>query len=506
MFSFRRNKNASDRQDQEPDERAPLLPRSGYLSPDDPAVSPYNLWSVRLLRGLTTVFLAVSFVWWIFLLVTLFVNPPMVYTRGSGFLGFSYASMIIGYLATALLFFAVPSRPMAICGVLLAIFLLADMCIILGVARIRFEEGWVGIASVAWATFISFYGILRNVSVAWAKRDEEERLTGRAETRRPAREWLAVVAQGVVMAILAIVAVLLTATLILRARDASLAPPGTKYPVAGDSYQVHVACVGNSSTAEPQQPTVLIEGGESPIEHTLLPFIQNASIPRYCYWDRPGLAWSDNAPSPYSAGMAADALSEALLSAQSEDQPGPFVLVAAGVGAIYARIFASRHLLDVDAVLLIDPLHESFLPDLGSPHRGFLLWLRGIFAPLGVDRLLGAIFRGRSLQDRVFGTSASQSDRFIKAKLQESLVASSITASEINTARGALKRDIPLVVVSSGLEVNKSDRWAKAQEDSTGLTNNLKAWDVVDGAPHEVWRSVEGRGLLEKRIGEVVGV
>jgi hypothetical protein len=61
-------------------------------------------------------------------------------------------------------------------------------------------------------------------------------------------------------------------------------------------------------------------------------------------------------------------------------------------------------------------------------------------------------------------------------------------------------------VVSSGVEVNKSDRWAKAQEDSTGLTNNLKAWDVVDGAPHEVWRSVEGRGVLEKRIGEVVGV
>lgn len=43
----------------EPDERTTLIPhetptnRSGYLSPDDPAVSPYNLWSVRFMRYFT---------------------------------------------------------------------------------------------------------------------------------------------------------------------------------------------------------------------------------------------------------------------------------------------------------------------------------------------------------------------------------------------------------------------------------------------------------------------
>lgn len=47
----------------EPDERTSLLPqetptnRSGYLSPDDPAVSPYNLWSVRFMRYFTIAFL-----------------------------------------------------------------------------------------------------------------------------------------------------------------------------------------------------------------------------------------------------------------------------------------------------------------------------------------------------------------------------------------------------------------------------------------------------------------
>lgn len=496
MFSFRRNRLDPDRQD--PGEQAPLLQRAGYLSPDDPAVSPYNLWSIRLLRGFTTLFLAISFVWWIFLLVTLFINPPMVYTHGSGFLGFSYATLTVGYLATALLFFAIPSRPMTIGGIILAIFLLADMCIIIAVPHIRIEEGWVGVASVVWATFISFYGILRNASVAWAKREEEERLTGSAEIQRSTKEWLAVVAQSVVMVILAIVTVLLTATLILRASDASLPPPGEKYDVVGNSYQVHLACVGNSTSS----PTVLIEAGELPTEHTLLPFIQNTSVPRYCFWDRPGLAWSDNAPSPYSAGMAADALSEALASA---NEPGPFVLLAAGIGGIYARVFASRNVPDLHSIFLIDALHEDFLPDIGSSRRGFVLWLRGVVSPLGVDRLLGAIFKGRSREDRVFGISSTQSDRFLKAKLQESLAASSITASDINTARRVLRRDIPLVVVSSGDEVGKSSRWANAQEDLTGITANLKAWDVVDGAPHEVWRSVAGRKVLQERLGEMVG-
>lgn len=430
----------------------------------------------------------------------------MVYTRGSGFLGFSYATLTVGYLTASLLFFAVPSKPMKICGILLAIVLLADMCIILGVARIRVEEGWVGIASVVWATFISFYSILRNISVAWGKREEEDRLTGGQGTRPTFRERFSVLAQGIIMTILAIISILLTATLILRAKDASLPAPGTKYSVTGNTYQIHLSCVGNSSSTT---PTLLIEAGESPAEQSLLPFIHstysNHSIPRYCYWDRPGLAWSDNAPSPHSAGMAADALAEALAEANEE---GPFILLAAGIGGIYSRVFASRHLLAVKALFLIDALHESFLPDLGSPRRGFILWLRGIVSPLGLDRLAGAIFKSRSTEGRVFGTAAAeQGGKFLKAKLQESLVARSITSSEINTARRVLLQieDIPLVVVSSGVEVERSSRWKKAQEDLTRVTKDLRAWDVVQSAPHEVWGDYEGKRVVEQRLREVFG-
>ncbi|PWY86844.1 hypothetical protein BO70DRAFT_311688 [Aspergillus heteromorphus CBS 117.55] len=496
---------------QEADERTRLLPRDppAYLSPDDPAVSPYNLWSIRALRGLSSLFLALSFIWWVFILVSLFVSPPMMHSRGSGFFSFAYTTLTVGYLLLGLLFFAVPSKPMTVSGIIIAVFLCVDMIITVSVPHIRVEEGWVGIASVVWTTFIALYTIIQNHSVAWGKREEEERLTGRPETRRPLREWIAVLLQTVFLVIFAIISILFTATLIIRARDASLPAPGNKYYVTGNNYQVHLACVGNSTTHHSSQknnsPTILLEAGEGPVEHTFQPFLdsayQSGLIDRYCYWDRPGFGWSDNAPSPYSAGMAADALSEALALAGEQ---GPWILVSAGIGDIYSRIFASRHLLEVSGILLIDPTHEDYLSNVGSPGRGFFLWLRGVFSPLGLDRLAGAIFKGRTREDRVHGRSVFQTGRVIKALLQENLVASSMTASEVQTARHVQMAETPLVVVSSGVEVRRSKRWANAQEDLTRITRNLKDWDVVDGAPHEVWNVPDGRRVIERRLRELV--
>lgn len=426
----------------------------------------------------------------------------MVHTRGSGFFGFSYTTLAVGYLVLGRLFFAIPSKPMTIWGVVLSVFLVVDMCIILGVPRIRLEENWIGIPSAVWATFISLYCLIQNFSVAWGKREEEERLTGREETRRSVKEWLVVLAQMVIMAVLVIVSILLTANLILRAKDASLEAPGRKYYVAGQTYQVHLACVGNSTDKD--TPTILIEAGENPVEQSLQPFIddayQSGSIPRYCYWDRPGFGWSDNAPSPYSAGMAADTLSEALTAA---NESGPYILVSAGVGGLYSRIFAARHTTRIKGVLLIDSTHEDYLPSLGAPARGFGLWLRGILSPLGIDRLAGAIFKGRTREDRIIGRSAYQTGKVIKAKLQENLVAKSMTTAEIRAARKVQMGDTSLVVVSSGVEVRRSRRWERAQEELARSMGELGAWDVVRDAPHEIWRDGEGRRVLGERIVEL---
>ncbi|KAF2118465.1 mitochondrial integral membrane protein-like protein [Lophiotrema nucula] len=501
--SSRRNNNT-----REPDERQPLLRQSrppnsdGYLDPDDPAVSPYNLWSVRILRFFTVFFLMISFVWWVLLLVSIFISPPGMHSRGSGFFDFAYTCLTLGILLVALIFFTQPAKALRISIAVVLVLLVIDMIIILAVSRIRLEEGWVGIASVVWAVFIAAWCILTDRVVAYGKKEEEERLTGRAETRRTLKEWLAVLVATIFTVVFVIIALLMTSTLGIRTRDSTLSLYGDRVYVDGDKYQVHIACVGNVSyTGKQKDVTILLEAGEDPLEydfeHWAYSAYQNGTISRYCYWDRPGYAWSDNAPSPHSAGMSADALSEALAK---QGEEGPWILVSAGSGSIVSRIFSSRHLKQVTGIMLVDPLHEDLLHRIGSPSRGFLLWAWGIISPLGIERLGGALFKGRTRQDRVYGRNAYQSGKFIKAQLQENLVADSLSKNEVVSARNIQSSDTPVVIVSSGIKTRTDDEWERKQRDLTKLTDNLVSWDIVNKAPHKVWDTLDGRTIMEKRL------
>ncbi|EUC36617.1 hypothetical protein COCVIDRAFT_100096 [Bipolaris victoriae FI3] len=501
------------RRSEEPNERTRLLDRprpppnsDGYLDPDDPAVSPYNLWTVRAMRYLTILFLIISFLWWVLLLVSIFVSPPGLHTRGSGFFDFAYTCLTIGNLLVVTIFFITPAKGLRITTSIIAGLLAIDMILILSIPRIRLEEGWVGIASVIWAFLMAVWCILTDRVVAYGKREEEERLTGRAETRRTLKEWVAVLVATIVTVIFIIIVVLMTATLGLRGRDATLKMYGDRILVDGDKYAVHLACVGNvTETHGSRDPTVILEAGEEPLEYDLEHWAyaayKNGTISRYCYWDRPGYAFSDNAPSPHSAGMSADALSEALARSGEE---GPWILVSAGTGSIVSRIFSSRHLKQVTGIMMVDPLHEDLLHRIGNPGRGFLLWAWGIISPLGTVRLAGALFKGRTREDRVYGRNAYQSGKFIKAQLQENLVADSLTKNEVSAARNIQSSNTPLVVVSSGIEVRKNSEWERKQKDLTHLTDNLVSWDVVNKAPHQVWQTLEGRSVMEKRLKQLV--
>ena len=389
------------------------------------------------MRYLTILFLIVSFFWWVLLLVSIFVSPPGLHTRGSGFFDFAYTCLTIGNLLVATIFFVTPAQTLRITTAIVAVILAVDMIIILSVDRVRLEEGWVGISSVIWAFVMALWCILTDRVVASGKKEEEERLTGRAETRRTLKEWIAVSVATILTVVFIVIVLLMTATLGIRTRDATLEMYGERILVDGDKYAVHLGCVGNVSyTGGRRDPTILLEAGEEPLEydfeHWAYSAFKNGTISRYCYWDRPGFAFSDNAPSPHSAGMSADALSEALAKA---DEQGPWILVSAGTGTIVSRIFSSRHMRQVVGILLIDPLHEDLLHRIGDPSRGFMLWAWGIISPLGTVRLAGALFKGRTREDRVYGRNAYQSGKFIKAQLQENLIANSLSKNEVSSAR-----------------------------------------------------------------------
>lgn len=296
-----RSSGPRDSDNAHPNEHTRLLPNRldsdvQYLSPDDPAVTPYNLFTVRFARYLTVFFTFITFLWWVLLLILLFITPPGLSTRGSGFFGFSYASVALSTLVVQLLFFATPSKAARIVAVVMAVLLVIDMIFILAVPKLRHEETWTGIVSEIWALLMAVWALIVDRTVQWGKREEEERLTGRPESRRTLLEWVGVLLSTISLVLLALVTFLLTCTLIQRTVDAGRTPPGAMYWVDSDKYQIHLHCAGNKTDAEGNTlPTVLFEGGEDPVENGLWQFAENAlangSFSRYCFSDRPGLAW-----------------------------------------------------------------------------------------------------------------------------------------------------------------------------------------------------------------------
>jgi hypothetical protein len=241
------------------------------------------------MRYLTILFLIITFLWWVILLVSIFVSPPGLHTRGSGFFDFAYTCLTLGNLLVVTIFFVTPAKGLRITTMVIAVLLAVDMIIILAVPRLRLEEGWVGIASVVWALLMSVWCVLTDRVVAYGKKEEEERLTGRPESRRTLKEWLAVLAATILTVVFIIIVLLMTATLTIRSIDAGLKMYGDRILVDGDKYAVHLACVGNETNTNGEKvTTVLLEAGENPVEydfeHWAYAAYKNETIDRYCYW------------------------------------------------------------------------------------------------------------------------------------------------------------------------------------------------------------------------------
>lgn len=478
--------------------------RTRLIPTDDEAVSitPYNLLIVRNMRRVTVLLLVISALWWILNVITVFVTfSNKIHSRGSGFTQLSFATISVFLLLFNLMFFTTPSKADRILALSISVFLLVDFVIIMAVGKLRTDEGWIGIASVLWAMLMGVWTVMTDRVVEYGKEEEEERLLGYVQSRRTLTEWLKVLTNLVSFSVLLLVVFFTWLTLILRCHDGTLPAPGAKYWVNGASYQVHIACIGNASSL----PTVLLEGGENSVEYGMLPWATDAidqyHLGRVCYWDRPGFGWSDNAPSPTSTGVVADALSEALIEAEID---GPFVLAAHGIGGLYTRVFAARHALDVKGILLIDTLHESLLaPVVGAPRNSFALLLRGFLSPLGVDRLVLWIFGSRTREDRTYGRTAYRGGRWTKTRLQESL-STGMSYNEVLAARAILPASVPITVVAAGKETKRSKEWEEKQLDLSHLSEKGH-YVVVDHVDHsDILTRVEGREVLRKQLADLV--
>lgn len=676
-------------------ESASATERTPLLDPSDPLVSPLNLSAVRSLRNTLWVLLGFSIVFTIFLFINTFISfyVPLLNTSFfrllptsilSGLVSITpkdsgFPELILVFLADislllSLFFFTFPTSTDRLLGIVAASALFLSLLLTSFIPGLRQRYNGASLPlAIGWYFLSATLGLIVSPTIVlWGKTHEEVRLTGRRETRRTVREWLAVSLSVIVSGIFVVLpSLLFFADSCLNVYDYARLhkemgtglfvpiypnPLSTSTPSSSSSlwsesqytqnnndpvhlalepigkgedsgyhkpwkpllvenpYHVFVYCTprqksgggvgggngnkgsgnggnGGGGIARPPSsqpgpdgkpaPIVLVEADSYPaisaqafVEGWLDELFNANKIAQICYWNRPGRGFSGEAPSPFSPGMAADALTVALSKALREtgdlddgnnddddnDTNGSdkwnnnsthafgnnsFAIVAHGLGGIYARVFAARHLPNVHSITLVDAFPEELLSTrVGRIPHGFGVWMKAAWSVLGIDRQLSWIVHRRGPRSRELGLLAGSNTKELKASLQEqmsacvglfgfddyfndnnhiddftttnSIVVDTNKIPKINihpkytsTPHSQMRRDIeasnlvlegsiiPLAVLSSASHVRSDKEWSNYQRKLTKVTSNNVAWEVLEG-PHELWRSPAAKTKMQQ--------
>ena len=128
-------------------------------------------------------------------------------------------------------------------------------------------------------------------------------------------------------------------------------PPGALIDIG--THRLHLLCVG----PERARPVVILEAGGGAYSTTWAA-VQTALAPRVrsCSYDRAGLGWSQDGPSPRTVKQEVREL-HALLAAAKV--PGPYVLTGHSIGGVLVRLYTEAYPNDVTGIVLAASMHES---------------------------------------------------------------------------------------------------------------------------------------------------
>ncbi|KAL2314728.1 Hydrolase [Schizosaccharomyces pombe] len=516
-------------------ERSALLPRflgshRGNVpeNTDTYALTPLFYW----IRSTSVGLLLITIICHLFLLLNIFISIPIISHLSPGFMPVGFTALAAILLAMQIMFVYSPNAPERVTQRIICFLLAIDVLVVFLSPILRHREGWRSNAFVLWAFLMSLWIVITDLMLFRQYKEEHPDYDAIAHrgyywswspSTWPWRQVGSLTASTILSVILTILTIHTLVTLIMRAYDGALSAPGQLYTVTDSKARVHLECFGSSSSNN--KTTVLVEGGEVSVhpfkewllnlqhtspdlyeeskdfegyENDVKPYLSPDT--RVCVWDRPGMGWSDNIGSPSSVGIVMDLLTEALAQA---DVSGPYVLVAHGIGGVYSNVFAARHLSEVKGIVFVDAGSVQTLKDSGRFLSRFLLFVRGWLSPLGINRIFGSIFMGKTRQDRVYGMYSWTSDRWVKSKIEESLTGPSFSRYELQSAQSVLPKDLPVSVISAGKSMKRFKKWPDEQRQLSKLTQRT-VWDIVNNAPHDVWLSDDGGDLIMKRLGEII--
>lgn len=225
-----------------------------------------------------------------------------------------------------------------------------------------------------------------------ARDPDAQRTASRRPRRSLGRRMLRAVGwAGAGLVGLLVVAIGLTAVLDAVDRR-QVQPPGELLELA-DGRLLHLDVAGPEGAPDTARdgPTVVLEAGAGGTAATFAwlqsELAEQATVVAY---DRAGYGFSEASDHPVDAASTARDLR---LGLELVGIDGPVVLVGHSLGAGYARVFAASYPDRVAGMVLLDPVHEEQLEQLGAEERASLeeaqqqLAVAPVLARLGVFRL-----------------------------------------------------------------------------------------------------------------------
>jgi pimeloyl-ACP methyl ester carboxylesterase len=230
-------------------------------------------------------------------------------------------------------------------------------------------------------------------------------------------------------------------------------PPGNMYRVNG--RMMRLQCMGQGS------PTIVLEAGGGKDGLTWAGIQPKLALDtQVCSYDRAGLGWSDQGPSPRDADHVATELHELLASARIDM---PVVLMGHSMGGLFIRDYAAHYPTEVAGLVFEDsstplqnrqPAYRAF----EEPRKAtrFDDFLNEAMIEVGVPRLLGACSgtfdRVKGINQRIFYEDRCH-ERFeaMNAEMQ----AFDLSGQEtVNTGPFG---DMPILILFHDLAIDASD-------------------------------------------------
>lgn len=502
-------------------ETQPLI-RGQLLDPDDPKVSPLNLYHIKTIKFIIWLMWVINCVMFFILLLSDFISIPGLNNRGRSFLEIDLVILSALTNLLTLWCFVVPAYYERVLGYISSGLLVIDFIVMISVTYLRHQFGGIGNFLLIWTLLTILLNCYADYKVESGKKFQEIRYTGRPETRKTFTEAFVISIKFIIKLVLLVIIWNISLSLWIMAFDTHVKPPGEMILVNNDQFKVHLDCYGdfsdehmiaNEGVGNNTQPIILVEGGQAVSSEEFLSWIEELydlnKVERYCIWDRPGYGFSDSAPSPISVSIIIDYLNEALVK---KGISGPFALVGFDVGGLYSRMFASKNPGKVDSIMLVDSWHEDLLRlkpfrkselykfpefDLMTTFNGVKLWFKGLVSPLGLVTNIHWFLHPKlySSKVRIYGSDMVYQSQYLRARLQEQITASVLSYNEV---AGTDISDIPLYVMSSDYMIKRSKNWGDWQRRLTKLSTAAQEWTIIEKANHFIYETTHGKQKLQE--------